>query len=80
MIQDAAVRQGRYGSAISDFFGGNAGLEETAASYDRIASQYQMDFGRANPPNYTSHLIQLAKAGKRVSSYQQLVNVLQPSQ
>ncbi|MBD1906669.1 hypothetical protein NDI37_23945 [Funiculus sociatus GB2-A5] len=79
MIQDAAVQQGRYGAAISDFFGGNAGLEETAVSYDRIASQSQRDFGRANPPNYTSHLIQLAKAGKRVSSYQELVNVLQPS-
>ncbi|MBD1900794.1 hypothetical protein NDI44_03565 [Trichocoleus sp. DQ-A3] len=79
MIQDAAVRQGRYGAAISDFFGGNAGLEETAVSYDRIASQSQRDFGRANPPNYIRHLIQLAKAGKRVSSYQELVNVLQPS-
>ena len=41
MIQDAAVRQGRYGVAISDFFGGNDGLEETAAKYDSITSQSQ---------------------------------------
>jgi hypothetical protein len=79
MIQDAAVRQGRYGAAMSDFFGGNAGLEETAVRYDSIANQSQRDFMRAGPPNYTTHLIQLAKAGKRVSSYQRLVNVLQPS-
>jgi hypothetical protein len=80
MIQDAAVRQGRYGVAISDFFGGNDGLEETAAEYDSITSQSQRGgFWEASPPNYTSQLIQLAKAGKRVSNYQQLVNALQPS-
>ena len=79
MIQDAAVRQGRYGSAIADFFGGNAELKEIAINYDRIANQSQRDFGRANPPNYIGHLIQLAKTGKRVSSYQQLVDLLHPS-
>lgn len=79
MIQDAAAQQGRYGSAISNFLGGSAGLEETAKTYDDIANQSQRDFGRASPPNYTSQLIQLAKAGKRVSSYQELVRLLQPS-
>ncbi|MFW9262413.1 hypothetical protein HUN01_00820 (plasmid) [Nostoc edaphicum CCNP1411] len=78
MIQDAAVRQGRYGSGISDLFGGDAKLKETATQYDEIASQSKIDYGRAVPPNYISHLIQLAKTGTRVSSYEELVNILSP--
>jgi hypothetical protein len=65
MIQDAAVRQGRYGDAISDFFGGNDGLEETAAKYDSITSQSQRGgFLGGKSSNYTSQLIQLAKQEK----------------
>lgn len=73
-IQDAALRQGRYGTAISDFFNGDAGLEESAEKYDSIASQSRGDFGRNSPPAYVSKLIKLAKAGKRVTSYRDLNN------
>lgn len=77
MIQDAAVRQGRYGSDISDLFGGDAQLQETAARYDEIATKSQRDFGRASPPNYISPLIQLAKKGIKISSYDELAKNLQ---
>lgn len=31
MVQDAALRRGRYGVVISNFLGGDAGLEETTS-------------------------------------------------
>jgi hypothetical protein len=44
MIQDAAVQQGMYGAAISNFLGGNVGLEETAERYDSLTSQSRSFF------------------------------------
>jgi nucleoside 2-deoxyribosyltransferase len=72
MVQDAAVRQGKYGPAIQDLFGGISGLEKTATKYDSIVAQYRGHFGRAHPPGHIAKFIQLAKEGKRVSSYQEL--------
>lgn len=73
-IQDAVLQQGRYGAAILTLFNGEAGLERTAQRYDTIASQTRSDFGRAGPPTYVNQLIQLAKAGKRITSYRDLGN------
>ncbi len=75
-IQDAALRQGRYGAAISDFLNGDASLIEAAQKYDIIASETRGNFGRAVPPNYVSALIQLASSGKRVANYRELANYL----
>ena len=72
MIQDAATRQGRYGSGISDLFGGDAQLQETAAKYDAIATKSPQDFGRVSLPNHISLLILLAKQGIRISGYNEL--------
>ncbi|WP_066426251.1 hypothetical protein [Anabaena sp. 4-3] len=77
VIQDAATRQGRYGSGISDLFGGDAQLQETAARYDAIATKSQQDFGRVSLPNHISPLILLAKQGIRISSYNELAKYLQ---
>jgi hypothetical protein len=79
MIQDAATRQGRYGSGISDLLGGDAQLQETAAKYDAIAVKSQQDFGRVSLPNHISLLIQLAKKGTRISRYNELAKYLQPN-
>ncbi|MBG1258548.1 hypothetical protein [Nostoc commune] len=78
MIQDAAVGEGRYGSSISDLFGGDAKLQETAVIYDEIASKSKTDFGRIVPPSYIYPLIQIAKQGIRVSNYEELIRILQP--
>lgn len=78
MIQDAAVGEGRYGSSISDLFGGDAKLEETAVIYDEIASKSKTDFGRLVPPSYIYPLIQIAKQGIRVSNYEELIRIIQP--
>jgi hypothetical protein len=78
-IQDAATRQGRYGSGISDLLGGDAQLQETAAKYDAIAVKSQQDFGRVSLPNHISLLIQLAKKGTRISRYNELAKYLQPN-
>jgi hypothetical protein len=72
MIQDAATRQGRYGSGISDLFGGDAQLQETAAKYDAIATKSPQDFGLVSLPNHISLLILLAKQGIRISGYNEL--------
>lgn len=77
MIQDAAIQQGRYGEVISNFFGGQARLEEIAVRYDNIAGKSQRDFGHGGPPTYTTQLIQLSKTGVSVSSYEELVRILQ---
>jgi len=77
MIHDTATRQGRYGSGISDLLGGDAQLQETAAKYDAIAVKSQQDFGRVDPPNYIVPLIQLAKKGIRISSYNELAKYVQ---
>ncbi|MEJ6486337.1 hypothetical protein N0Y54_34620 [Nostoc punctiforme UO1] len=79
MIQDAAVGEGRYGSGISDLFGGDAKLQETAVIYDKVASNSKKDFGRIVPPSYINPLIQIAKQGIRVSSYDELMKNLQPT-
>lgn len=76
-VQDAAVRQGKYGSAIQDLFGDISGFKETAQKYDLIVSQYKGDFGRAHPPGHIADLIQIARDGGRVSSYQELITILQ---
>ena len=75
MIQDAAIPQGRYGTAILDFCGGDTKLQETAKKYDEIASQSQGSLFRSD---YISDLIKLAKTGKRVSSYEELMRILHP--
>ena len=77
MIQDAAIPQGRYGTGISDLFGGDAQLQETAVRYDEIATRSQKDFERVAPPNYIVRLIQLAKKCIRISSYNELANYVQ---
>ena len=77
MIQDAATPQGRYGTGISDLFGGDAQLQETAVRYDEIATRSQKDFERVAPPNYIVRLIQLAKKCIRISSYNELANYVQ---
>lgn len=77
MIQDTAIQQGTYGSVIYNFLGGNEGLEETAARYDSIANQSQRVVWRLVPPNYISSLIQLAKKGTSVSSYEELMRILE---
>jgi hypothetical protein len=77
MIQDAAIQQGRYGTGISDLFGGDEQLQETAVRYDEIATKSQTDFGRVTPPNYIVPLIQLAKKGIRISSYNELAKYVQ---
>ena len=79
MIQDAAIQQGRYGTGISDLFGGDAQLQETAVRYDEIATRSQTDFGGVAPPNYIVPLIQLAKKGTRISRYNELAKYLQPN-
>jgi hypothetical protein len=73
-IQDAILQQGRYGSAILTIFNTEADLERTAHKYDTIASQTRSDFWRASPHKYVSKLIQLAKSGKRITSYRDLGN------
>ncbi len=77
MIQDAAIEQGRYASGISGLFGGNLKLEETAIKYDEIAKtkKYTL-FGYTGPPCYINKLIQLAKGGTRVSSYEELIRAI----
>jgi Domain of unknown function (DUF4062) len=62
MIQDAAVRKGRYGPAIQDLFGGISKFEETAREYDQMASKSGRDFGRVGLPRNIESLIQSAKA------------------
>jgi nucleoside 2-deoxyribosyltransferase len=79
MIQDAAIPQGRYGTGISDLFGGDEQLQETAVRYDEIATRSQTDFERVAPPNYIVPLIQLAKKGIRISSYNELAKYPQPN-
>lgn len=73
-IQDAILQQGRYGSAILTIFNTEADLERTAQKYDTIASQSRSDFWRASPHKNVSKLIQLAKSGKRITSYRDLGN------
>lgn len=73
-IQDAILQKGKYGSAILTIFNTEADLEQTAEKYDTIASQTRSDFGRASPPQYVSKLIQLAKTGKRITSFRELGN------
>lgn len=73
-IQDAILQQGRYGSAILTIFNTEADLERTAQNYDTIASQTRSSFWRASPHKYVSKLIQLAKSGKRITSYRDLGN------
>jgi hypothetical protein len=75
-IQDTALRQGKYGTAVSDFFNKDSGFMEAAKIYDDIANKSRRDFGRASPPRYVSLLIQLARQGIRVTTYQQLNNIL----
>ncbi|QLE60036.1 hypothetical protein [Nostoc sp. TCL26-01] len=75
-IQDAALRRGKYGAAISDLFNGEAGLIEAAKKYDSIANEISWDFGRAVPPKYISLLIQVAKQGGRITSYRQLYDLV----
>ncbi|BAY41794.1 hypothetical protein NIES2111_61900 (plasmid) [Nostoc sp. NIES-2111] len=74
-IQSAALRQGKYGIAISDLMNGEINLINTAKKYDEFAEKIRWDFGRS-APNYVSLLIQLAKEGKKVSSYRELINIL----
>jgi nucleoside 2-deoxyribosyltransferase len=76
MIQDAAIRHGKYGPAIQDLFGGASGLKETAKKYDSIVSQSQGGFGYSRPPGHISDLIHLAQSGCRVASYQELFTIL----
>lgn len=81
MIQDAAGKEGgegRYGTAILDFFGGDTKLQETAKKYDEIARQSRRSLFPGNTPDYISDLIKLAKIGKRVSSYEELMRILHP--
>ncbi|WP_333330162.1 hypothetical protein [Microcoleus sp. LAD1_D3] len=73
-IQDAILQQGRYGSAILTIFNTEADLERTAQNYDTIASQTRSDVWRASPHKNVSKLIQLAKTGKRITSYRDLGN------
>jgi nucleoside 2-deoxyribosyltransferase len=77
-IQDAAVGEGRYGIAILDFCGGDTKLQETAKKYDEIASQSQESLFPGHTLDYISDLIKLAKTGKRVSSYEELMRILHP--
>lgn len=75
-IQDTALRQGKYGAAISDFFHGYDSLIEAAKKYDSIASETRWDFGRTGAPQYISLLIQVAKQGVKITNEQQLYNIL----
>ncbi|MFO0142230.1 MAG: hypothetical protein ACK513_12650 [Aphanizomenon sp.] len=79
MIQDAAVGEGRYGTAILDFCGGGTKLQETAKKYDEISSQSRRSLFPGHTPDYISDLIKLAKEGKRVSSYEELMRILYPN-
>jgi len=76
-FQDAAISQGRCGPFISGYLGGEENIRQTALKYDEIANRSQRGFGRACPPNYTTHLIQLAKNNIKVSSHSELLNILQ---
>jgi hypothetical protein len=62
MMQDAAVRRGKYGSVIQDIFEGSSRFEETARKYDQMASKSGRDFGRVGLPRNIESLIQSAKA------------------
>lgn len=75
-IQDTALRKGKYGTKISDFFNGDTNLKIAAQNYDNIVNQVHWDFGRGSAPNYIELLIELAKAGKRVTTYRELNNFL----
>ncbi|MEM7589957.1 MAG: DUF4062 domain-containing protein [Cyanobacteria bacterium P01_A01_bin.83] len=75
-IQDTALRKGRYGAKISDFFNGDTNLKLAAQNYDNIANQSHWEFGRVSAPNYVELLIELAKEGKRVTTYRELNNIL----
>jgi nucleoside 2-deoxyribosyltransferase len=73
-IQEATLEKSRLGIAISQLFDGNQQLEEVAKKYDEIASEICWDFGQRVAPTYIYKLIQIAKSGQRVISYQDLFN------
>lgn len=75
-IQDATLGHGKYGVAIQNLFKGSDGLEQAAEIYDRIASQRPFNFGRAAAPYYVKLLIDLAKQGKRIGTYTELMNLI----
>jgi hypothetical protein len=74
-IQDAAIRQGKYGIAISNLLNGDTGLIEAGQKYDEIVREIRWGFGRS-APDYVGKLIQLARNGKRVANYRELHSVL----
>lgn len=75
-IQDATLEYGKYGVAIQRLFNGREGLEQAAELYDSIASKTHYDFGRAVAPYYVKLLIDLAKQGKRIGTYTELMNLI----
>jgi hypothetical protein len=76
-FQEAALRQGSIGIAISNLFNGTEEFEEASLKYDAIVKNINWEDGRYNIPSYLGKIIKITRINKKVKSYEDIRNSLQ---